>query len=94
MRRWLLYGALVIVLALGISIVFFNAQDVTFHYLAGTIELPLIGLLLFEMFLVALLTLAVCAGRILTLRAEIARLRRSLRDTDSELKTLRELSVK
>jgi lipopolysaccharide assembly protein A len=94
MGRWLLYCVLLLVLVLGISVGFFNAQTVSFHYLAGTVELPLIALIVAELFVVAIVSLAVCAGRILTLRAEIHRLRRSLRDTESELKTLRELAVK
>lgn len=94
MLRVLIIAALVVFLALGASVGYFNAQPVKFDYLAGEIELPLIALVIGEFVLAVLLTLLICLGRMLGLRAEIRRLRRQVQSADAELKSLRELPIK
>lgn len=94
MLRILVIAALILVLLLGASIGYFNAQEVEFDYLAGTIQLPLIALVVGEFVLAVLLTLLICLGRMLGLRAEIRRLRKQVQGAEAELKSLRELPLK
>lgn len=94
MLRVLLIVLVVVVLGLGASIGYFNAQTIRFDYLAGQVEMPLIALVVVEFLLVALLTVLVCFGRIFALKSEIRRLRRQLRDADAELKNLRDIPLK
>lgn len=81
------------VFVLGITIGFFNGQPVQFNYLFGTVELPLIALLIAEFLLVVVLTLLAVFVRVFSLRSEIRRLRKQLRDNETELKNLRVLAI-
>jgi len=92
--RILVIAALVVFLVLGASIGYFNAQEVEFDYLAGTVRMPLIALVIGEFVLAVLLTLLICLGRMLGLKAEIRRLRKQVQGAESELKSLRELPIK
>lgn len=94
MIRVLIITILMLVLALGIAIGFFNAQPVTFNYLAGSLQLPLIALVMGEFFLVALLTALLCWARIFGLKGEIRRVRKQLKDAQAELQSLRNLPLK
>ncbi len=94
MIRVLIIGVVLAVLVLGVAIGFFNAQPVTFNYLAGSVQLPLIALVMGEFFLVGLLTALLCSSRILGLKGEIRRLRRQLKDAQAELQSLRNLPLK
>lgn len=93
MLRALVIIGLVLVLVLGASIGYFNAQPVKFNYLAGELELPLIALVIAEFVLVVLLTLLISFGRMMGLKSEIRRLRKQLGNIEAELKTLRDLSA-
>jgi len=81
------------VFVLGTTIGFFNGQDVEFNYLFGSVQLPLIALLIAEFLLVVALTLLATFVRVFGLKSEIRRLRKQLRDTETELKNLRVLSA-
>lgn len=94
MKRLLLIAVVVIVLALGVSIGYFNAQTVEFDYLAGSVSIGLIWLLLGTMSASIVLTLLVCGGRIVELKSDIRRLRRQLKNNEAELRSLRELPIK
>lgn len=94
MIRVLVIGTILLVLALGVAIGFFNAQPVSFNYLAGTLQVPLIALVMGEFFMVALLTALLCWARIFGLKGEIRRLRRQLKDAQAELQSLRNLPLK
>lgn len=94
MIRILIIGIILLVLVLGVAIGFFNAQPVSFNYLAGTVQLPLIALVMGEFFLVALLTALLCWARIFGLKGEIRRVRRQLKDAQAELQSLRNLPLK
>lgn len=94
MIRLLIVAVLLSVLILGIAIGFYNATPVTFDYLAGQLQLPLIALVIGELVVVALLTLLICGARIISLRAEIRRLRRQVKDAQAELQSLRNLPLK
>lgn len=93
MLRVIVIAALLIFLVLGASIGYFNAQEVEFDYLAGTVKLPLIALVIGEFVLAVLLTLLICLGRMLGLKSEIRRLRKQLQSAEAELKSLRELPI-
>ena len=94
MLRVLVIAALVVVLVLGASIGYFNAQEIQFDYLAGTLSMPLIALVIGEFVIAVLLTLMICFGRMLQLKNEIRRLRKQVQAAENELKTLRELPIK
>ncbi len=86
---------LVVVLAIfacGAAIGFFNVEHVRFNYLTGSVELPLIYLLLVELVVVTLIGLALFAGRVWRLKLEIRGLRRRLAANEVELKNLRGLT--
>jgi lipopolysaccharide assembly protein A len=92
--RFLVIAALVLFLVLGASIGYFNAQEVEFDYLAGTVKLPLIALVIGEFVVAVLLTLLICLGRMLGLKSEIRRLRRQVQNAEAELKSLRDLPIR
>lgn len=94
MLRILIIAGLIVFLVLGASIGYFNAQPVKFDYLAGEIEMPLIALVIGEFVMAVLLTLLICLGRMLGLKAEIRRLRKQVQSAEAELKSLRELPLK
>lgn len=91
MSRILILLVLIVVLCLGASIGYFNAQPVEFFYLIGSIKLPLIALIIGVFMVGVALTLLLTLIRILGLKGEVRRLRRQLHDTESELKNLRNL---
>jgi len=93
MWRIVLLVLLVAVLVLGASIGYFNAQSVTFNYLLGEWQIPLIALLIADFAFGILVALAVAAGRILSLRLELRRLRGRVREHEAELRNLRSLPV-
>lgn len=93
MYRLLVIVLLLVVLCLGASIGYFNAQTIEFDYLAGRIQMPLIALVVADFALAVLLTLLVCFGRIFSLKAELRRARKQLRDADAELKNLRAIPI-
>lgn len=93
MRRLLLTLTLLAVFCVGLAISYYNSDKVTFDYLAGTIEFPLMGLLvtafILGMFLAGTLNLA---GQWM-LRRQVRRLQRQLTATEAELNDLRHLPL-
>ena len=93
MGRLVIALLLVVAFCLGAAVSYFNWTSVTFHYLAGEVQLPLIALLL-GAFLVGvavmwLLTLA----RMFLLTRESRRQQHQIRDLEAELKSLRNLPL-
>jgi uncharacterized integral membrane protein len=79
---------------LGACAAFFNTSYVSFHYVFGVVQIRLI-LLLLAVFAAAVLLSAVIFGlRLLALRGELRRVRRQLRDAETELKNLRNLPLR
>ncbi len=94
MIRVLVIILICLAFAFGIAICLSNAQTVQFNYIAGAISLPLIVLVVAELFIVAALTALLCWARIFGLKGEIRRLRRQLKDAQAELQSLRNLPLK
>lgn len=94
MLRIILLGLLTALFALGVVIGYYNAAPVTFNYLFGSIQLPLIALVAGEFVVAVLLTLLIVGGRILSLHAEARRLRKQIAAAEGELKNLRNLPLK
>jgi lipopolysaccharide assembly protein A len=94
MGRILLWTVLVMVLCLGVAVGYYNAQRVSFHYLAGSVEIPLIWLLALAIIVSVVVTLLVCASRFIAYQAEIRRLRKQLTGAESELRNLRSLPLR
>lgn len=84
---------LTLIFCFGVVVGFFNAQPVVFNYLFGSVQLPLIALIAGEFLFAVLLTLLVVLGSVLALKNEARRLRKQLRDSEIELKNLRELPM-
>ncbi|GAC1633247.1 MAG: hypothetical protein NVS9B10_28430 [Nevskia sp.] len=93
MLRIVILLLLVLVFALGASLGYFNAERVSFHYLFGTVEVRVAVLVIVSFIAAALLTLLLCGLRMLGLHREIRRLRKRLRDSETELKNLRNLPL-
>jgi uncharacterized membrane protein YciS (DUF1049 family) len=93
MLRLITVIVLVIVFALGATLGFSNGDNVTFHYLFGSVELRIAVLVLIAFAVGALLALLLGGLRMLGLHREIRRLRRQLRDAETELKNLRNLPL-
>jgi len=83
----------VAVFVAGLALGYFNSAPVRFHYLFGAVEVRLAVLLAASFIAAALLTLLLCGVRMLTLSGEARRLRRRLRDAETELKNLRNLQL-
>ena len=93
MFRLLTVITLVLVFLIGASLGYFNAGRVTFHYLFGQIEVRVAVLVAVSFVIAALLTLGLCGLRMLRLHRDIRRLRKALRDSETELKNLRNLPL-
>lgn len=85
---------ILLMLLFGAAIGYFNAQTVSFNYLAGSLEVPLIVLIMIELIVIALIGLLVYAGRVWGYRREIRGLRKQLDAAQSELKNLRSLPLR
>jgi uncharacterized membrane protein YciS (DUF1049 family) len=93
MLRIVIVLLLVFVFALGASLGYFNAEHVTFHYVFGTVDVSIAVLVIVSFIAAALLTLLLCGLRMLGLHRDIRRLRKQLRDAETELKNLRNLPL-
>jgi len=93
MLRLIVIFLLLVVFSVGASIGYFNAETVRFHYLVGSVDIRLAVLVVAAFALGVVLTVVFTALRLLALNREIRRLRRQLRDTETELKNLRNLPL-
>jgi putative membrane protein len=93
MLRLLLWLMLLAALIVGAGLSYFNSGYVRFDYLVDSVEVRLVVLVVFTFVFAALLTLLLCSVRILGLSGEARRLRRQLRDAETELKNLRNLPL-
>lgn len=93
MLRLITVVTLVVVFALGATLGFTNGDTVSFHYLFGSVDVRLAVLVLVAFAVGVVLTLLVSGLRMLGLLNENRRLRRQLRDAETELKNLRNLPL-
>src|SRR5690242_18737054 len=92
MWRAIVLALLLFLFVCGGAIGYYNLDPVRFNYLVGSVELPLITLILIELVAVTVVGLVLFAGRVWTLRLEIRGLRKRLTATEDELKNLRSLT--
>lgn len=81
------------VFCLGAAVSYFNWTTVTFNYLAGQAEMPLIALLLAAFVLGVLVTGLLDFARIFMLRRDQRRQQRQIRELEAELRSLRNLPL-
>ena len=93
MGRLLVTLLLIATFCVGAAVSYFNWSPVTFHYLAGQAELPLIALLLLAFVLGVLVMGLLNFARIFTLNREARRQARQIRELEGELKSLRSLPL-
>ena len=93
MGRLLVTLLLIATFCLGATISYFNWSPVTFHYLAGQAELPLIALLLAAFVLGVLVMGLLNLARVFTLGRESRRQARQIRELEAELRSLRNLPL-
>jgi putative membrane protein len=91
--RLLLWLVLILALVAGAALSYFNSGYVVFNYVFDSVEVRLVVLIVCTFVAAALLTLLLCAVRILGLSGEARRLRHQLRDAETELKNLRNLPL-
>lgn len=91
MLRLLIILLVALVFAVGASLGYFNAERVSFHYLFGSVEVRVAVLVASSFLIAVLITLLLCGIRIVALHRDLRRLRRQLRDAETELKNLRNL---
>lgn len=93
MGRLIVALLLVASFCLGAAISFHNWSPVSFNYLAGQAELPLIALML-AAFVVGVAVMGLLnLARLFSLRRETRRQQRQIRELEAELKSLRELPL-
>lgn len=93
MLRILAIVLLLAVFIAGASLSYHNYGYVTFDYLFDSVQVRLVVLIVLTFIAAAVLTLLLCSVRLFTLSGEARRLRRQLRDAETELKNLRNLPI-
>jgi len=92
-------GRLVVILllllgfVLGAAVSYYNGALVTFHYLAGQVELPLIALLLGAFFAGIVVMWLISLARVFGLSRDSRRQQRQIHELEAELQSLRELPL-
>jgi len=93
MGRLLTALLLIAAFCLGAAVSYYNWSPVTFHYLAGQMQLPLIALLLGAFLAGTVVMWMLNLARLFTLSRDSRRLQRQVRELEAELKSLRELPL-
>jgi len=94
MKRIIFLVVFLLVAIVGLSFALMNAETVTLSYYFGTVTAPLSIVVVVSVALGTLLGLSASMGMVLGLKQEIARLRRSIRNTEREVANLRALPLK
>lgn len=84
----------IIVILLGISFAVLNAEEVKLNYYFGTTSLPLSLVTVIAFAIGAILGILVSLFLILRLKSQNAKLRRTIRNAEKEVKNLRNLPIK
>jgi putative membrane protein len=93
MGRLLTALLLLAAFCLGAAISYYNRADVTFHYLAGQAELPLIALLFGAFLLGVVVMWLLDLARLFVLSRDSRRQQRQVAQLEAELKSLRNLPL-
>jgi len=93
MGRLLVALLLIAAFCLGAAVSYYNWSPVTFHYLAGQTELPLIALLLGAFLLGVGVMWLLDLARLFVLSRDGRRQQRQIRELEAELKSLRNLPL-
>jgi uncharacterized integral membrane protein len=93
MGRLLIVLLLIVSFCLGAAVSYYNWTSVTFHYLAGQAELPLIALLLGAFLAGIVVMWLLNLARLFVLARDIRRHQRQIRDLEAELRSLRALPL-
>ena len=93
MVRLLVAVLLLAAFCLGAAISYYNWHPVTFNYLAGDVELPLIALLLLAFTLGLAVMGLLSVARVFLVSRESRRQARQVRELEAELKNLRNLPL-
>ena len=93
MGRLLTALLLIAAFCLGAAISYYNRADVTFHYLAGQAELPLIALLFGAFLLGVVVMWLLDLARLFVLSRDSRRQQRQVAQLEAELKSLRNLPL-
>ncbi|HUS24518.1 MAG TPA: LapA family protein [Candidatus Binatia bacterium] len=93
MLRILLWLLALLAFTTGAALSYYNWADVRFDYLVGAAEVPLIGLLLASFVAGGITVSLISAIRVWSLRFELRRTQKRLRDAETELRNLRELPI-
>jgi putative membrane protein len=93
MGRLLTTLLLIAAFCLGAAISYYNRADVTFHYLAGQAELPLIALLFGAFLLGVVVMWLLDLARLFVLSRDSRRQQRQVAQLEAELKSLRNLPL-
>jgi uncharacterized integral membrane protein len=93
MVRLLVALLLIAAFCLGAAVSYFNWNAVTFSYLAGEVQLPLIALLLAAFVLGVIVMSLLNLARFFVLGRESRRHQRQIRELEAELKNLRNLPL-
>ena len=93
MGRFLIWLLLIAAFCLGAAVSYYNWRPVTFNYLAGEVELPLIALLLLHFTAGLLVMWLFSAARIFLVSRDARRHERQVRELEAELKNLRNLPL-
>ena len=83
----------IVAFCLGAAISHYNVSAVSFNYLAGQVELPLIALLIAAFLLGVVVMWLLNLARLFVLSRESRRHQRQIRELEGELKSLRELPL-
>ena len=93
MGRLIVALLLIAAFCLGAAVSYYNRADVTFYYLTGQVELPLIALL-FAAFLLGVVVMWLLElARLFVLGRETRRQQRQIAQLEAELKSLRSLPL-
>jgi len=93
MLRYLLLALIVGLFGFGVVMGYGNAAPVHVNYLFGGADVSLIVLLLLVFLAGVALTLLICGAKYFAMLADLRRVRRQLRDVETELRNLRALPL-
>lgn len=93
MGRLLIVLLLIVSFCLGAAVSYYNWTSVTFHYLAGRAELPLIALLLGAFLAGIVVMWLLNLARLFVLARDSRRQQRQIRELEAELRSLRALPL-